>query len=383
MNVVLPFGFFGAGNIGDEAMLQAFASLIARYHGGLRVWVASRSPSHTARVVPSFKYYRAFGFDLRRHWAQHRAKGYALVGDTPIMDTLGAWPLSEVAPLVCAAHDQRKPVVAVGIGTERLEREESRRVVSEILAPRVQHWTVRSERDKERLATYGVDAERVTVAADLAWMLAAVPSDFGRKTLSALGLEGGGPLVGVNLTNEEFVRAREPRLFEKIGLALDALAEKYEARILFFANEVREDESFDAVANRRALACMKHRERAILIPNHYWTPQQMLALIGSCHLTISMRYHFCLFSALQSVPFIAVKRSDKLEDLCWDLNWGYGLSLAGLSVPTLLEMSADITARRASLVDRLQERVEVMRKRALRNNVALEALVSRASALST
>ena len=159
MNVVLPFGFFGAGNIGDEAMLQAFAGLIARYHGGLRIWVASRGPSHAARVVPSFKYYRAFGFDLRRRWAQHRASGYALVGDTPIMDILGTWPLSEVAPLVCAAHDQRKPVVAVGIGTERLEREQSRRVVSEILAPRVQHWSVRSELDKERLVSYGVEAE--------------------------------------------------------------------------------------------------------------------------------------------------------------------------------------------------------------------------------
>jgi len=382
MNVVVPFGFFGAGNIGDEAMLQAFAGLIAHYHGGLRVWVASRGPSHTARVVPSFKYYRAFGFDLRRRWAQHRASGYALVGDTPIMDILGAWPLSEVAPLVCAAHDQRKPVVAVGIGTEKLEREQSRRVVSEILAPRVQHWSVRSERDKERLVSYGVEVERVTVAADLAWMLAAVPSDFGRKSLAALGLEGDGLLVGVNLTNEEFVRAREPRLFEKAGLALDALIEKYEARILFFANEVREDDNFDAVANRRALACMKHRERAILIPNHYWTPQQMLALIGSCHLTIGMRYHFCLFSALQSVPFIAVKRSDKLEDLCWDLNWRYGLSLADLSEHALLEMSSDITTKRASIIDCLQERVEMMRQRALRNNVALETLISQACALS-
>src|SRR2546430_4285753 len=124
MNVVVPFGFFGAGNIGDEAMLQAFATLVARYHSGLRVWVASRTPSPTARVDPFFKYYRAIGLDPRRRWARHRAGAYALVGGTPVTETQGAWPLSEVAPLVSAAHEQRKPVVAVGIGTERLERSE-------------------------------------------------------------------------------------------------------------------------------------------------------------------------------------------------------------------------------------------------------------------
>ena len=46
----------------------------------------------------------------------------------------------------------------------------------------------------------------------------------------------------------------------------------------------------------------------------------MMSLIANCRLTLGMRYHFCLFSALQDVPFVALQRSDKVADLCWDLD---------------------------------------------------------------
>ena len=72
------------------------------------------------------------------------------------MDILGAYPLADVAPIVTTGSRRHKRILFVGIGTERLHREESRRVLSETIAPRVQHWSVRSQRDKDRLTEYGV-----------------------------------------------------------------------------------------------------------------------------------------------------------------------------------------------------------------------------------
>ena len=169
------------------------------------------------------------------------------------------------------------------------------------------------------MTDYGVAPECVTVAADLAWTLDAVSEDFGRECLKQWGVDVASPFVGVNVNNERFVQAQEPHLSEKLGMFLDELVEKYRVHILFFCSEVREGETFDKAASLKVLACMKHREKAFLVPNHYWTPQQMLSLIGCCHVTIGIRYHFCLFSALQGVPFIALKRSDKVADLCWDI----------------------------------------------------------------
>lgn len=75
MNLVAPFGFYSAGNIGDESTLQGFARLVALRGRGVRVTVASRNPAHTARVEPAFNYYRSVGRDLRGARARRRARG--------------------------------------------------------------------------------------------------------------------------------------------------------------------------------------------------------------------------------------------------------------------------------------------------------------------
>lgn len=381
MRLVAPFGFYGWGNIGDESTLQGFARLVSRHGRNLRVWVASRSPEHTARVEPSFKYFRAEGRDPRRWWARRRAAAYVVPGGTPIMDVLGGWPLSEVAPLVDAARNEAKPMVFVGTGTERLQRAESRTVFAQRIAPGVRHWSVRSERDKVRLVEYGVAPERVGVAADLAWMLEGASNAWGRSYLSRVGVRLDGPLVGVNVTNERFVAKLEPELFAKLAGVLDSLVDKHGARIVFLCNEVRDGETFDRVASEKVRGCMRRAESAWLVPNRYWTPQDMLSLIGCCHLVVGMRYHFCLFAALQGVPFVALERSDKVADLRWDLNWAYGMPLAGLSVPQLLEMGSDILSDGGSAAQLLAGRVKEMRERVLRNTSALEAVTSEAVSL--
>ena len=377
MNVVAPFGFYGWGNIGDESTLQGFARLVSRYHPQMRVWIASRDPSHTARVEPSFKYYKAVGRDLRRRWARYRSAACVVPGGTPIMDVLGAWPLSEVAPLVETAYAQGKPVVFIGTGTESLGSQESKRIVRDILAPGVQYWTVRCQRDKDRLAEYGVLPERITVAADLAWILDPVANHFGRKCLAQWGLDPDCQFVGVNINNERFVLQQEPRLCEKMGMFLDEVIEKSGASILFFCNEIREGETFDRAAHLKVLNHMNRRDKAFLVPNHYWTPQQMLSLIGCCQITVGIRYHFCLFSILQGVPFIALQRSDKVEDLCWDMNWPYGVSLKNLDASVLLDMMSEIEQNKRSLLEKLEPRTRLMRERAGKNTMALDALARR------
>jgi polysaccharide pyruvyl transferase WcaK-like protein len=374
VNVVAPFGFYGWGNIGDESTLQGFARLVSCYRPQIRVWVASRNPSHTARVEPSFKYYKAVGQDLRRHWAHYRSEALVVPGGTPIMDVLGAWPLNEVVPLVQAGYTQGKPVIFIGTGTENLLREESKRIVSEILATSVQHWTVRCQRDKDRLTEYGVLADRITVAADLAWTLNPVDNQFGRECLAQWGLNLDRSFVGVNINNEHFVLQQEPRLCEKLGVFLDEVVEKSGASILFFCNEVRDSETFDRAANLKVLSYMTHRDNAFLVPNHYWTPQQMLSLIGCCRITVGIRYHFCLFSALQGIPFVALKRSAKIDDLCWDMNWPYGLCLKELNTSILSDMISDIDREQLSLRNSLKEKTQLMQVRAERNSIGLNVL---------
>lgn len=377
MTLVAPFGFYGWGNIGDESTLQGFAKLVGLRRPSPAVWVASRNPEHTGRVAPSFRYFSAVGQGWRGKWAHYRATATVFPGGTPIMDGLGDWPLNEVGPLVSAAHDSGRPVVFVGVGTERLQQPESQRIVGTVLAPRVAHWTVRSERDRERLTAAGVAVDRVTVAADLAWLLEPVTADFGRAILADLKVATDRPLIGINVNNERVMLERDPALFDKIAAFADHAIETQGAHVVFLCSEVREGASFDKAASGKVIAAMRRKDGATLVPNRYWTPQELLSLIACCRLMVSTRYHVCLFSALQQVPFLALQRSDKVRDVCTDIAWPYGVSLDGLHVDALIERAADIDLRRAQLTDDLRNAAERQRRRSLVNHVALDWLGDR------
>ena len=374
MNLLAPFGFYGWGNIGDEATLQGFAQLVDRSPHRFRVWVGSHNPRHTARVEPSFRYFYHPFSDWTRRWANYRTSAVVVAGGTPIMDCHGDWPLDEVVPLIEAAHHRGRPIVFVGSGTERLQRKESRRIMADRVAPIVRYWTVRSEPDEARLIEYGVPPERVRVAGDMAWLLEPVSSDWGRQQLESWGVSTAGRLVGVNLMNEKPVRDRYPQLVRTIAEFLDDLVENFDVSILFLANDVRETVGLDRATTLQTLGVMKHRDRTFLAPNEYWSPQKMMSLIANCDVTVSMRYHFCLFSALQGVPFLSLNRSDKVADLCWDLEWPFETGLNELRACDLVEKFDRIHRDPASANSLLRKQVPVLRARAEANMISLNLL---------
>jgi polysaccharide pyruvyl transferase WcaK-like protein len=368
MRIVVPFGFYGWGNIGDESTLQGFARLVSRCPAvRSRVWVASRSPSHTARIEPLFGYYAAQKRNLRGWWARRRADAYVFAGGTPVMDILGSYPLADVVPMVATGAQRGKRILFVGIGTESLRREESRRAVAEVLAPKVHRWSVRSARDRERLAACGVPAASITVAADMAWLLDPVTPAWGREYLQGLGIDVEKPLIGVNVNAEPFMQREAPDLLPRIARFADELIEQHGATLLFLCNDASEGPSYDKAASAAVRAAMSHAERAFVVPNHYWSPQQMLSLIACCRATVSTRYHFCLFAALQGVPFIALQRSDKVEDLCLDLQWPHGVPIRAVEASALAALEREIGRDPRGWSERLRRASAEMRQRALAN----------------
>jgi polysaccharide pyruvyl transferase WcaK-like protein len=88
-----------------------------------------------------------------------------------------------------------------------------------------------------------------------------------------------------------------------------------------------------------------------------------------------MRYHFCLFSALQRVPFIAIERSDKVSDLCWDINWQARVVPQRIEAMELVEHGMRLRQSASTIDEHLKRSVQTMKERALRNLNALNALI--------
>jgi polysaccharide pyruvyl transferase WcaK-like protein len=207
-------------------------------------------------------------------------------------------------------------------------------------------------------------------------LLEPVSTDWGKRQLGNWGVADDSWVIGVNLMNEKPVLDRHPEFLNTVAAFLDILVERHNAVVLFLANDIHKCDGFDQSAARCTLGAMRHRERGVLAPAQYWTPQQMMSIIGNCHATISMRYHFCLFSALQSIPFIALKRSDKVRDLCWDLRWRYAAELNGLCVAGLADLFDALDAQRASAVAQVAAAIPGLRQRASANEAALDAIVT-------
>jgi polysaccharide pyruvyl transferase WcaK-like protein len=375
--LVVPFGFYGWGNIGDEATLQGFARLMSQSPRRARVWVASQNVRHTSSVEPSFRYFKASGRDWRRTWAMCRADAVVFAGGTPIMDGLGDWPLCDVVSLIDEAVERDQPVVFIGVGTERLERDESKQLVRERIAPIVEHWTVRSGADQARLCELGVPGKRIAVAADMAWLLKGGDPQWAAKRLREWGFGEQRRLLAVNVLGEKSILARDPSLFDKIAAALDDWIESRGYFALFLANEIRAGATFDTMAARAVQERMKHRASTFVAPNDYLSPAQMMSIIGQCSAVVSMRYHFCLFAALERVPFVALKRSDKVADLCSDLQSPHGVLMSPLETDRLLSAFASIDADRDRAIDAIQGPVAQLKVRAKKNWDALLSIADR------
>jgi polysaccharide pyruvyl transferase WcaK-like protein len=372
--IVVPFGFYGAGNIGDEATLNGFAALLRLSGLRAKASVASRNPAHTAHAEPAFRYFHGSGRDWRRSWAMQRATAHAMVGGTPIMDVEGEWPLNELTPLVRSIDQWKVPLAFIGIGTETLRTDKSRRLVAEEIAPRADYWTVRCDRDRQRLIEYGVPPEKVTAAADMAWLIEPSGTEYGRDRFREWGIDAARPPIGVNLVNENALFELQPQIVDELAAGLDELSGRMNAQVLFLSNEVREDANFDKASAQQVIGRMKHPERAVLAPNLYLTPREMMSVIAGCAMTISMRYHFCIFSAHQRVPFFAIERSDKIADLCWDLDWRGRAQPVGVTTQALRAWGDTFEQEQNELRAQLATHAGAMKQRAMKNLSALEVL---------
>lgn len=364
--LVVPWGIFGAGNAGDEAMLQGFARLL-RPDQKATTGIAANNLSHCRYAEPSLSYYKVWRFKRLRRRPLRTATHCAIVGDTPFSDVLGRWPLNELSSIVSAAVRKNLPVAFIGVGTDPLWQPESRPVASRLLQQgRV--LSVRSQRDKIRLLELGGDDDTITVTADLAWLCPQPESHFSRGGLKAAGADASRPLIGVSIHPHPRVTRENADFFERLGESLRALIESG-LQILPVMTEVRRGE--DREAWRQVIREIGDSQHLLRVPFRYRTPQELMALIGYCDAFVGMRYHACLLAALQHVQFVAVAGEGKLEDLCADLEWQQIIPGTSSSIGRLAEIVIGMIQHPAP-EDEFRRKVASMKERSRANSHVLQ-----------
>jgi polysaccharide pyruvyl transferase WcaK-like protein len=209
----------------------------------------------------------------------------------------------------------------------------------------------------------GVPSERIAVAADLAWFFS--PDTADRKWAydfwKSLGIDVSKPLLGVNVVNERWSGPTEVKA--AIAEVLDRIIRETGMQAAFLCNETREGDFFDACAAREVIRMMK--EDAVLVPNEYFTPSQMAALLSYCTITLSQRYHFTVLSILADAVPLSFARGQKMISLLKDLGEepvgtmeACDPEYLGKRINHTLSNRADIRAYQQSAAKRLEERAK-------------------------
>lgn len=126
------------------------------------------------------------------------------------------------------------------------------------------------------------------------------------------------PLIGV--TVRDWLSGKAQKRYEKeMAIALDRIAEKYDARIVFIPQTtVERNEDDDRVVQKRIFEEMRQKNRAVCLDGSY-DYQTLLSIYANLDFLIGTRFHSVIFSLTAEVPTLVIAYEHKADGIMKDL----------------------------------------------------------------
>lgn len=327
---ILIAGYYGFGNLGDEAILSVLLLDLAEAVGNHRPIVISGDPSasETLHGIEAI-HWREFGsiVDLIAD-----ARLLVLGGGGLFQDywgvsfdeilTVRQQGLSYYASLVTVAQLLGVPHVAHGVGVGPLRTEEGRDLAKFILGSAVS-ISVRDLLGASEVFALGLgqDASSVHVGSDLALRIPQFPSVH--PALPTKQRKGGESLkiLGVNLRYWDV--EMDPKAMEAaIAEGLDRWLDRRGWKVLFLPFQADPDARYenDLAVIERVRSRMRHRARTNMTIAA--NPSEVGGAIERCDLFLATRYHSALLALLARKPTAVLSYDPKCQALFEDLGIG-------------------------------------------------------------
>ena len=321
---VVLSGYYGFGNVGDDAILQA---LTAELHaaGAESVLVPAGPLRERLGVLPGVR----FCGQRDRHAiaAELRAGAVLLSGGGGLFqDATSLRSLLYYAGVVELARWYRRPWAIVAQSLGPLRRPLARALTGRCLRG-ARAVSVRDALSQAEAVALGRPGEQVLLSVDPVF---ALPAPTAAELQQAEEVLPPGPCIALCLRSTNHV--------ETVLQAVAAAALPAEASLVAVACQAADEPVHEALAERlgRPLHCCAAAD-----------VRHTLAVLGACELVLAERLHAIIFAVLCGRPVLAVDYDPKVRGLAEQV----GVPLAG----TDRELSA---ARLASLADELWSRRE-------------------------
>jgi polysaccharide pyruvyl transferase WcaK-like protein len=303
MRAFITGNIFGAGNIGDDAVLQGLLSLLdAVVFDNVYVTCGSHCPAFLPPNAECVKYNDEAG--IKR--CIQKTDIIIIAGGTMIGDELSLrYPLAYNSKILALSKYYSKKTCMLYIGANRLITCWGRFYAKGIL--NLSDFVVtRDQKSLEVCNSLGI--ENIYKGADPAFVLNPVATAKSEKLKQITRRHQ--KTIGINVVNESWASEQEYK--KVIARSCSYLHDRHGYVPIFFCTEVREGDFYDYSANSaviKLLDCPYEVMDAL-----YLSPEEMIDVISAFDIVFAMRMHALIFAALANVPFLALSRIDKVDN---------------------------------------------------------------------
>lgn len=357
---ILVCGYYGFGNVGDEAVLAGLIDGLrqAGYASGITAMSAAPALTEREHGVASL---------LRTHlpavWrALRQAQVFALGGGSLLQDTTSARSIVYYLGVHALARRAGCRLAWVGQGIGPLHRGWVRRWTAQA-AREASAVVVRDPLSAQLLRQLGVP--HVQQGADLSFLLPAAETTRGWQILQRLGIEQGERVVA-------FAPRRWGHESETLAETLRQLAceaqKRWGARVLLLPMQPSRD--------RGLVEEIAAGVPGAIVLSEPLRVQEVQAVLSCCHLVVGMRLHALMLSAASGVPALAISYDPKVRAFGEQVESEYVIDLPIVDVGMVQQRFCRLWEQSAVLRERVQAFAERQRSLAQQNIDALRQLMS-------
>ncbi len=293
---------YGAGNIGDDAILLGLHESLRLNSVDCETGVVSFSPSFTRSMVDMNEFWQFDNEGLIKgiKWATHVVLGGAsLISERPVLD----YPIKYCCTIIKLAKLHKKPVAAVGVGVSDIVSNEAVALIRNNFIRYLEIVSLRSKRDYDKCIALGFDPEQIVVTADGAFAI--------YKLIGKKGKTGDSSTIGLNLVSEN--QEKKFDYPDKVASTLLEYSNEYSFKGI--CNEVRKDPVFDYALTSKVINTQLN---GITFCN-YVNPFLLIEELQKCKIIITMRMHMLIFCAMAGIPCLPLVRELKTELMAKEL----------------------------------------------------------------
>ena len=306
MKIVIS-GYYGSGNAGDEAILDAILQLLAELKPGLEVTVISVNPAdtqarHKVKAVAHLDF-----------WAVTKAVSRAdllISGGGSLLQNVTSWRslYYYLAVIVLALLFRTKVMLfAQGIGPIFGD---FARFITRLIINRVDLITVRDQGSLLELERLKVTRPHIECSADPALALRPVALDFGQEVLVREGLELGSKQMLIGLAVRRWSNFEEFKL--QLAQALDDIERNIrgsrggEVKFVFIPMQCSADvKAAKEIAALTLADCLVLEDR--------FSTDELLSIVGCMDILIGIRLHALIFAGVMKVPMVGISYDPKVD----------------------------------------------------------------------